>query len=41
MANINVGVFFKAPTITDPEYFAMRLIESIMGGYYEIQSYYI
>jgi len=25
MANVNVGVFFNAPTYTDPEYFAMHM----------------
>jgi processing peptidase subunit beta len=27
MANVNVGVFFNAPTYTDPEYFAMHMFQ--------------
>jgi len=26
MTNVNVGVFFKAPSWNDPDYFAMKLI---------------
>lgn len=33
MANVNVGVFFQAPSFKDPEYFAMKLIEQLLGEY--------
>ena len=33
MANVNIGVFFDAPTYTDPDFFAMQLFKNIMGEY--------
>jgi len=33
MANVNMGVFFSAPTFKDPEYFAMKLIQQLLGEY--------
>jgi hypothetical protein len=33
MANVNLGVFFKAPTWKDPEYFALKLIQYLLGEY--------
>jgi processing peptidase subunit beta len=33
MSNLNIGVFFDAPTVRDPDYFAMKVFEKIMGEY--------
>jgi predicted Zn-dependent peptidase len=33
MVNVNFGVFFKAPTWKDPEFFAMHYLQAIMGEY--------
>jgi len=33
MTNVNVGVFFNAPTYKDPEYFAMHMFKYLMGEY--------
>lgn len=33
MANVNVGVFFEAPTWTDKDFFAMQVFKNIMGSY--------
>jgi len=33
MANVNVGVFFNAPTYKDPEYFAMHMFKNLLGEY--------
>lgn len=33
MTNANVGIFFKAPTWKDPEFFSMFLFRELMGDY--------
>lgn len=33
MTNINIGVFFEAPSYSDPDYFAMRLVKEMLGEY--------
>ena len=33
MTNINSGVFFNAPTWKDPEFFAMKIVQHLMGEY--------
>lgn len=33
MANVNIGVFFQAPSYSDPDYFAMQLIQELQGEY--------
>ena len=33
MANLNIGVFFEAPTYGDSDYFAMKLLKTILGEY--------
>jgi len=33
MTNVNIGVFFSAPTYKDPEFFAMHLIQELLGNY--------
>lgn len=33
MANVNVGVFFEAPSYDHPDYFAMQVIKELMGSY--------
>jgi len=33
MYNVNVGVFFLAPSWTDNDFFAMQLFKRIMGEY--------
>lgn len=33
MTNVNVGVFFNAPTWKDPEFFAMKLIQNLIGEF--------
>ncbi len=33
MVNVNFGVFFNAPTWKDPEFFAMHMLQAIMGEY--------
>jgi predicted Zn-dependent peptidase len=33
MTNINIGVFFQAPTWTDPDFFAMHMFKHIMGDF--------
>lgn len=33
MANVNIGVFFAAPTYNDPDYFAFKLLKRIVGEY--------
>jgi hypothetical protein len=29
MANVNIGVFFLAPSFSDPDYYAMQLVKEI------------
>ena len=33
MVNVNVGVFFEAPTWTDPDFFSIQLYKNIIGDY--------
>lgn len=33
MANVNFAVFFQAPTFNDPEYFALKLLQKVLGEY--------
>lgn len=33
LANVNMGVFFKAPSHNSPEYFQLKLLQLIMGEY--------
>ena len=33
MVNVNFGVFFKAPTYKDNEFFAMHYLQALMGEY--------
>lgn len=33
MVNVNFGVFFNAPTYKDKEFFAMHMLQAIMGEY--------
>ena len=33
LANVNIGVFFEAPSYTDPDFFAMQVFKNIMGEY--------
>jgi len=33
MANVNTGVFFNAPTWTDPDFFAATFFKELMGNY--------
>ena len=33
MANVNVGVFFQAPTWSDPDFFALKVIQQMLGEY--------
>ena len=33
MNNVNVGVFFKAPSYDSEEYFQLKLLQKIMGEY--------
>lgn len=33
MANVNIGVFFNAPTYKDPEFFAMHMFQNLLGEY--------
>lgn len=33
MANLNIGVFFDAPTVRDQDYFGMKVFEKVMGEY--------
>jgi len=35
MANMNVGVFFNAPTYTSEDYWAFRLLNNVLGEYNE------
>ena len=39
MANVNIGVFFKAPTWKDPEFFAMHLFRELLGDYRVDENY--
>lgn len=33
MANLNIGVFFAAPTHSDPDFFAMKMLQYVLGEY--------
>lgn len=33
MSNVNIGVFLNAPTWKDPEFFAMKIIQALLGEY--------
>jgi len=33
MSNLNVGVFFDAPTVKDNDYFAMKVFQKLLGEY--------
>ncbi len=33
MKNLNIGVFFDAPNVTHPDYFAMMVFQRIVGDY--------
>lgn len=33
MANLNIGVFFEAPSYGESDYFAMKLLKTILGEY--------
>lgn len=33
LANLNIGVFFEAPSYTDPDFFAMHVFKNILGEY--------
>lgn len=33
MANANIGIFFNSPTWKDPDFFAVKLLQSILGDY--------
>ncbi len=33
MYNVNIGVFFNAPTWKDPEYFAVHMFQNLLGEY--------
>lgn len=33
MANLNVGIFYPAPTWKDPEFFSMHIFRELLGEY--------
>lgn len=33
LKNVNVGVFFKAPTWNDPDFMAMKFFQKLVGDY--------
>jgi len=33
MHNLNVGVFFQAPSWTDPDFYSMQFFSKILGEY--------